>query len=458
MRNFKSLLAAGVATGVLCAGINAVQAGGFALREQSAVGLGNAFAGAAAGGSGLGSMFWNPATMTNYAGIQSSMALFAILPVSKITPTGGYLPTNVGKADTGDMAQDAVIPASYASYQANENVWLGLSINTPFGLVTQNPYAWSGQIYGRTSKVMSINATPTLGYRFNDQFSVAAGVQIMQFKVRLTSANDGLASAAPSARTGELKGDDTAFGFTLGATYKPFDGTELGIGYRSKVTPKLSGTLLTPGGILTTAASAGVPASTTAYDIRSDLTLPDQVTIGLRQTITDDFTLLAGFEWTHWSTFGRFPVYISSGALNGSLANTLYFDYRNAWYASLGGEYKVNNNWTARAGLGFERSPITDTTRSVRLPDADRTWASIGATYKLDEQISFDVSYAHLFAKNGTINVVPGNPSLAYTTGPTALTFTADTKGRVDIFAIGLNFKLGAEPKKTMTKAAMVTK
>ncbi len=458
MRNFRHVLMAGVAAAGLLATQGGAHAGGFALREQSAVGLGNAFAGAAAGGSGLGSMFWNPATMTNYAGIQSSLSLFAIMPVSKITPTGGYLPTAVGKTDTGDMALDAVVPAAYGSYQLNESIWLGLSINSPFGLATKDPYAWSGQIYGRTSKVTSISATPTLGYRFNDQFSVAAGVQIMQFKVRLTSANDGLLSATPTARTGELKGDDTAFGFTLGATYKPFAGTELGIGYRSKVTPKLSGTLLTPGGIPTTAASAGVPASTSPYDIRSDLTLPDQVTVGLRQTLTDDFTLLAGFEWTHWSTFGRFPVYISSGALNGSLANTLYFDYRNAWYASLGGEYKVNKNWTARAGLGFERSPITDTTRSVRLPDADRTWASIGATYNVDDQISFDVSYAHLFAKNGKINVVPGNPSLAYTVGPTALTFNADTKGRVDIFSIGLNFKLGAEPKKVAMKAPLVTK
>jgi long-chain fatty acid transport protein len=35
-------------------------AGGFALREQSAAGLGSSFAGVAAGGA-LSSMFWNPA-------------------------------------------------------------------------------------------------------------------------------------------------------------------------------------------------------------------------------------------------------------------------------------------------------------------------------------------------------------------------------------------------------------
>jgi long-chain fatty acid transport protein len=426
MRNFRHLFLSGVAGAALIGAVSSAQAGGFALREQSAVGLGNSFAGAAAGGSGLGSMFWNPATMTNFAGIQSSLALFAILPNSKITPTSGTSSTlqlSNGLTDTGDMAQDAVIPASYGSYQVNENVWLGLSINTPFGLVTQNPNNWAGQIFGRTSKVMSLNATPTLAYRFNDQFSLAAGVQIMHFKVRLTQAT-GVTTGASSAT---LEGDDIAFGYTLGATYKPMPGTEIGIGYRSQVKPKLEGTLTT----------------TAATDIHSDLTLPDQVTVGLRQTITDEFTLLAGFEWTHWSKFTRFPVLTTSGAT----ATTLVFDYKDGWYASLGGEYKLNRDWTLRAGLGFEHSPINNENRSVRLPDSNRTWTSIGATYALNDQMSFDVSYAHLFAKSGTI-----------TSTSSGLTLNADTKGRVDIFAIGLNFKLGAEPKKTATRAAMITK
>jgi long-chain fatty acid transport protein len=449
----KSLKLAGLAAVSMIALTSAASAGGFALREQSVSGLGNAFAGAAAGGAGLGSMFWNPATMTNFAGIQTSLGLFAIMPVSKITPTSAtnaYLSSYTAAGDTGDMAQDALLPSGYASWQFNDQVWLGLSVNTPFGLVTQNPHNWSGQVFGRTSKVASVNVTPTLGYRFNDQFSVGVGIQLMQFKVRLTSANaSGTTSGLPNsffsnAASGELKGDDMAVGFTLGATYKPFAGTELGIGYRSQVKPKLEGTFLTPGGVSASALSDGITGSATPYDIRSDLALPDQVTVGLRQQISNDVTLLAGFEWTHWAKFSRFPIYTTAGVK----ANTLVFDYKNAWYTSLGGEYSYNKNWTLRAGVGFEHSPINNENRSVRLPDSNRTWASLGATYKLDDRISFDASYAHLFAKSGTIT--------STVTG-TAITFYGDTKGRVDIFAIGLNYKLGAEPKKTTNKA-LITK
>lgn len=444
----KSLKLAGLATVSILALTSAASAGGFALREQSVSGLGNAFAGAAAGGAGLGSMFWNPATMTNFAGIQTSLGVFAIVPVSNITPTSntsGNLQLSALLADSGDMAKDAALPSSYASWQINDSLWLGLSINTPFGLTTKNPHSWAGQIFGRTSSVRSIEVTPTLAYQVNNWISVGGGLRVMKFGVRLTSANSANPFASNSA-SAELKGDDIAFGYSLGATIKPWAGGEVGIGYRSQVKPKLEGTMLVPGGVAVSDYSVGVTGSNTPFDIYSNMVLPEQITVGLRQQLTNDFTLLAGFEWTHWEKFSRFPVYKSS---DGSKATTLIFDYRNSWYASLGGEYAVNKNWTLRAGLGFEHAPINNDNRSVRLPDSKRIWSSIGASYKVDERISVDASYAHLFARNGTITstaIVGGSPYTLY----------ADTKGRVDIFAVGVNFKLGAEPKKT-TKA-MVTK
>ncbi|MDB5594673.1 MAG: 47 kDa outer membrane protein precursor [Hyphomicrobiales bacterium] len=435
MFSSRGLLLATVAAAALSAGVVEAQAGGFALREQSAVGVGNAFAGAAAGGSGLSSMFWNPATMTDFAGIQSSSSFSLILPYSNITPGAGTSPTLLflgGSASTGDIAQDAVLPASYFSYQLGERVWAGIAVNSPFGLVTQNPNAWAAQLYGRTSKVFSVNVNPNVAVQVNDWLSVGAGLQIMYFKVRLTSANDSGATGGipnvllPSARSGELKGDDTAVGYTLGATVKPWSGAEIGIGYRSRVEPKLSGSFVAPGGVPSTGLAAG------SYSITSGVTLPDQVTIGIRQQVTSDFTVLAGWEWTHWGLFSRFPVVTSSGAA----ATTLNFDYRDSWYASLGGEYAWNQNLTVRAGLAFEKSPIKNDTRSVRLPDSDRIWTTVGATYKLDQKLSFDVAYAHLFAKSGSINVVPGNPN--YVAG---LPFVGTTKGHVDIISVGFTYR-----------------
>jgi long-chain fatty acid transport protein len=296
-----------------------------------------------------------------------------------------------------------------------------LSINTPFGLVTQNPNVSTGRFYGLTSKVASIDVAPTIAYQVNDWLSVGAGVRVMNFKVRLTSA------------TGILEGDDVAFGFTGGVTLKPWKGGEIGVGYRSSVSPKLSGTITT----------------SSVTDISSNMKLPEQITIGLRHQLTNDFTVLLGYEWTHWGSFTRFPVLTTSGAT----ATTLYFDYRDSWYASLGGEYKWNKDLTLRAGLGFEKSPITDAIRSVRLPDSDRTWATLGASYSLNEKLTLDASYAHLFAKSGSINVVAGNPSLITpTAGALAgvpLPFVGSTKGHVDIVSLSMTYRFDAPTPST---------
>jgi long-chain fatty acid transport protein len=172
--------------------------------------------------------------------------------------------------------------------------------------------------------------------------------------------------------------------------------------------------------------------------------LPDQVTIGLRQRVTDDITLLAGWEWTHWGMFSRFPVVSKN---TGATVTTLAFDYRDSWFASLGAEYAWSKELTVRAGLGFEKSPVTNDVRTVRLPDSDRTWATFGMSYKWNENLTFDASYAHLFAKSGTITVAAPLP------------FSATTKSHVDIFSVGLTYRWD-DPKKAVPviRPALVTK
>ena len=84
MQNRNSLVRA-LIVGAAITTAGQVYAGAFGLREQSATGQGLSFAGAASGGAGLGSMFWNPATMTAYQGINASVTGNLILPYAKLT-------------------------------------------------------------------------------------------------------------------------------------------------------------------------------------------------------------------------------------------------------------------------------------------------------------------------------------------------------------------------------------
>ncbi|MGA7183463.1 MAG: outer membrane protein transport protein, partial [Pseudolabrys sp.] len=44
-----------------------------------------------------------------------------------------------------DVGNDALLPSGYFTYQFNDKLWLGVAINTPFGLSLSYPNLWAGR-------------------------------------------------------------------------------------------------------------------------------------------------------------------------------------------------------------------------------------------------------------------------------------------------------------------------
>jgi long-chain fatty acid transport protein len=106
---------------------------------------------------------------------------------------------------------------------------------------------------------------------------------------------------------------------------------------------------------------------------------------------------------------------------------------------SAGLEYMCSRYLALRTGIGWEQSPITDATRSPRLPDNDRLWVSGGATYKWNEQFSLDFAYTHIFIKDNTainISAASGNPVF----DPRLGMFIGTSSAAVDIVSVGLRY------------------
>ena len=434
--NFNKSILSSVAFAALLAGVTQAHAGGFAIREQSAAGQGLSFAGAAAGGAGLGSAFWNPATLTDNAGWQSAWSVTGIIPYAKINPTGGTL----GALPGAEIGLNALVPGSTTSYQVNSNLWVGLNVGAPFGLATKSLPMWAGQTFALTSEARSTNITPMIAYKISDMISVAVGVQAMQFSARFTSA---LAAGVATPPTLILNGKNWGYGFTAGVTIKPAAGTEIGIGYRSQVREQIKGN-----NTISIALAPVLPAG--SYGIQSTIKLPDTLTIGLKQKINDQWTVLAGYEWSGWSVFGTFPITCTAAGAICPPPAALDFRYRNGWFASAGAEYKWNKDLTMRAGLAYEHSPISDAVRGLRLPDNDRIWASIGANYVISEKTTLDVGYTHIFAARSTPVSITSVVNPAFTTA--AATLTADVKSRVDIISVGLRYRFDQPTKAVVAK------
>jgi long-chain fatty acid transport protein len=408
----RPLTLAAVSLAALVAAQGGAQAGGFAVREQSATAQGLSFAGAASGSGYLSSMFWNPAVITMMPGWQTDASLSLIVPRVDINPLPSVPTFALG--GSGDIGQDALVAASYNSYQINDMLWVGLSATSPYGLVTDPRENWSGQVYSRSSRVFSVNVNPVLGVKLNDWFSVAVGPSLQYFDIKLKRA----AGVAPGAPSVILDGDDIGFGFTAGVTITPFAGTTIGLGYRSRIEHGLEGTV-------------AIPGPTGIIPISADLSTPDQLTIGISHAFTPALTVHAGFEWTNWSILET-PLVTGPG---GVVVTDLPLNYDDGYFYSLGFDYKLNDQLTLRAGLAYEESPIDTEIRSTRLPDNDRIWASVGASYQWNSKLSFDLAYTHIFTKETDIRIVPGHQDFE------GLPFLADVDSNVDIVSVGLRYR-----------------
>ena len=418
---WKAAWVLGLTATVSSAAITAAQAGAFGINDAyNAAGMALGSAGAAAGGAGLGSIAFNPATLTDFSGAWASQSFSYIRPSMFIHSPFG---------NTTDIANGGrLVPAGQMTYQLNDHVWFGLSLGTPYGLVTEVNPKYYASFYGRTTSVFDITAVPMIGYKFNDWLSIGAGVQVTYFKAKLGSM---LSPLAPGSAF-NLEGDDYTAGFVVGATLKPFQGTEIGVGYRSQQHPHLEGT-----------AALNIPLQGMSgiilpgfYSQTTDLDLPDQVTASVRQAINDALTLDFTYQWTHWSVFDHFIV--NTG---GFPAVQLNFDYSDGWLVGGGAEYKWNSQITLRAGLNYEHSPVTDSVRSVNLPDSNRIFLGLGGSYQINPQMSVDLAYAHVFTSNAPINLTsPLNPAF------TGVPFYGNAVTQVNMVAITGNYHFGAPP------------
>jgi long-chain fatty acid transport protein len=441
-RGTLGILRAGTALGFIVIATAQANAGSFAIREQSSYGQGSSFAGIAAGGA-LSSMFWNPAAITQMPGIQSETTATGVFPYANQTPQSGSLLGAFG--GTTNSGEAGLVPGSYFSYQLNAlnpNIWLGLSINAPFALSASLPDVWAGRDYGANdSSVRSYNAVPSIAWRINDWISVGAGVQIQYLKATL---NKGVTRPGPTFTDFTLEGDGWGYGFTAGVTLTPTPTTTIGIGYRSAIDQKVEGTMVLTG---TLAGFSNL--------VKTTVDLPDVVSLGIRQRIDQQLTLLGTVEWTNWSRIGTSNVLLRSGApaMVGPNAVTLPFQYDDGWFFSVGSEYRWSDRLTLRSGIGYEISPITDQVRIPIIPDNNRFWASIGASWEVWKGFAFDVAYSHLWVKDPSINITStsGNPWFD------GVPYVGEGKAHVDILSIGIKYRWD-EPAPAPAKKMLITK
>lgn len=395
------------------------QASGFLLREQSPSAMGNAFAGATAGAEDISYSFYNPAGLSRHKGTQISAGATAIIGNGKGRNATATFPTGSEHQAVMDHVVDkAVLPSVFVSQQLSENVTAALSLNSPFGLITDYSDNWAGANHGTLSDVTTYTLTPMLAYKVNPEFSVGGGIVVEYIRATL-----GSRVGVPGMLTAQskMKGDTTDVGYVIGGLYEFTPGTRVGVSYRSEIKHKLKGDIEFYQGSVTAINPLAVDQK-----IGARLTTPALLTMGVYHDINDRWSVMAEAQKTYWSSFDKLDIAGDKG-----LFSHTHEGWKDVWFYAVGTSYKVNDNWKLKFGLAFDQNPANNLTRTPRVPDSDRIWYSTGVEYKYDENLAFNLGYTYIRGEN--VQVKLKDPGFAEGRGD------LQAKYQADIHLIGLS-------------------
>jgi len=402
---------------------------GFALQENSGSGLGNAYAGGAAAAEDASTVWSNAAGMARLGSAQVVGAVNLIQPSLKFTdsasqpaaqqPLGG---------DGGNAGSLNVVPNLYLSYPIDPRWTLGLGVNAPFGLVSEYVSDWIGRFQGIKSDIKTYNVNPAVSWKATDSIAIGAGVNWQRIEATFTSkANysaallaaaaaagitpgspqfNAIAAATPGLESGvNVTGSDNTWGWNLGILFDIDKSNRIGAQYRSAMKYTVSGNVIfTNPAVPPPFAPLAAAVNTRLYDsgITSQIKLPEIINLSYFGRLNAQWDLMADLQCTGWNSIQQ----LSFTRSDGSPLQSTEENFDDAWRFAVGANYRHNSQWMFRGGVAYDQSPVQDAYRTVRLPDADRTWLALGAQYRFSQSLWFDVGAAYIWVRNATINNV----------------------------------------------------
>lgn len=435
----KKLLAAAISMAVLT---SSAFAASFQSFEQSAVTMGQANAGTAVT-TDPSIQYYNPAGMAFID--QTELGLSAIVVNSDIH----YNPIQAtgfdGRPITGtndNAGAESYVPGIYFIKPVNDKFAWGIGTEVPFGLETSYADDSIARYFAVQSQITSININPSLSYKFNPHISIGGGLIANYINAYLSQAIDAqgilhFPSFLPQPGDALLvnKASSVAMGWDVGIEVKPTNTTDLGLAYHSKINHSLRGSATVNSSNAFTLAQLFVFTGIQNANITAGLTLPAYTTFSASQELTSKWTVMGDAEYINWSS-------LKSVTLNytGDLPNllpmpsqTLNFDYHNTWRLALGQSYQIRPDLLLRMGVAYDETPIPNRyVRSAKLPDNDRYWASVGATYDINKSSDISFGYSHIFIRSSnSVNTLPNSGQ----------TFIADYHGDANLVGLQYNLK-----------------
>jgi len=226
---------------------------------------------------------------------------------------------------------------------------------------------------------------PSISMKFSDDFSAGIGINLglprILYEQRFPVTLQGV-----STPDGDVTYDgsgNVCYGVTLGIFYRAGDLLSLGASYRSHMNLAIDDGRVRYRG---TDSVALLPEGR----FSTSLVLPNQFLAGAVIHPFSWLNLSGDIEYSLWSEFSSVKIRYADPTLPDVIMNQ---DWSNIVNARFGLEAAFSD-FSIRAGIRFEQSPVPDATLSPGLPDATGTGYSIGFGYKAGEGLILDFAYS----------------------------------------------------------------
>ncbi len=343
------------------------------LVETGGADMGMAGAGRAALSLDATSLAANPAAM---AGLSGTTITAAVMPLEL-----DYLFRGSSETPARATNRDGVnvIPALFAVHRADRLTY-GIGVYSYFGLAFDSGNQWDGRRVIEQAGIATLDLAPSVAWTATDRLTLGVSVaaQLVEPTARMAVANDATFYGPPVGLPDgqlELNGQSWAAAGQLGLTYALTEKSMIGLAWTAPVDHTvafdISARDLHP--VLVTL----LPPDEAA---KLDVTLPQQLLLGLAHQANQDTTLALGLSWQDWSKFGE-----SKLKLPGYSAPMIASGLQDTWGASIGVRRTFRNGWAASTGVSYDSNPATANGTAAYLPVAEQWKVAAGAERSINE-------------------------------------------------------------------------
>ncbi|NJL26682.1 MAG: hypothetical protein HC897_01815 [Thermoanaerobaculia bacterium] len=369
------------------------------------------------GGSGagmpfdvLGALHTNPALLTQLDDMHVAMSVEVFVDDLKATTEASpsaALPQGAPRHKTESDGEPGILPALGWSLHKPDSKWAyGFGVLAVAGFRTNYPVDAQSLLlapqpngFGRLSTELQVTKIPfALAYQVNPDLSIGGSFNFYVSRLIINPLPVVVPDCTGTLPNGDL--DPTtcyrpntgvmvtefATSVQLGLYYEMTDAWSLGFSYTSNIN---TGEYEWNSAHANPDITSGPNAFGNPRRIGIDLDQPANAVLGFGYRPNDKLKVAFDVRWVGYSTEKGIG---GQGGINGQ-QQLVSIGWRDIWIAMLGVEYQASEDWTLRAGLNFNQSPIREslTLNSGGTPSVFEEHYTVGVSRKITDHFKIDL-------------------------------------------------------------------